>query len=444
MGKRFHRRFVVAQASAAVLGLLIVCLLPLCRTNVRDGTASAAEDERGQPTTNGKAAARDWPQWRGPDRDGVSKETGLLKAWPEGGPKLLWTAKGCGGGYSSPIVSKGIIYTVGDIGNECFVIALDLDGKIKWKTANGSAWTGDYPGARGNPTVSGGMVYHLNAHGDLACLDAKSGDKLWSRNVLKNFGAGNIAWALAESVLIDGDNVICRPGGKDACLAAFDKKTGKTVWTTKGDLGQATHSSSISFTFGGIRHIVSLTTAAAVAVNAENGQLLWRYSIPSSNQIIPTPVHKDGQVFITTGDFCGSLRLVVKDGKPAVEELWKNSNLKTYMSGAVLVGGYLYGFHGVNSGKWSCLEFQTGRTTWTVKGVPKGGLVCADGMLYCIDERGTVTLVRANPQAYKQVGQFKVPVCGSGPTWAPPVVCGGRLYVRHGDCLHCFNVSAGP
>jgi len=388
------------------------------------------------------ACGAEWPQFRGPNRDGVSSETGLLKVWPEGGPKLLWTAKGCGRGYVAPAIAEGTVYTAGDIGNDCFVLALDLNGELKWKTSNGNAWTGDIPGARGTPTVNGGMVYHLNAHGDLACLDAKTGSKLWGRNVLKEFGASNIAWALAESVLVDANNVICRPGGRDACLVALDRKTGKTVWASKGADEQATHSSSISFTFAEIRHVVSLTTKAVVAVNAENGETLWRHPLPWSNQTIPTPIYSDGCVFITIGNFCANLKLAAEGGKLAPKELWRKDDFMTYMSGAVLVDGHLYGFHGVHTGNWCCVNFETGRTRWAVKGVPKGGLTYADGMLYCTDERGTISLVKATPEAYHLVSQFKVPGGGSGPLWAPPVVCGGRLYIRHGDCLHVFEVAA--
>ena len=385
----------------------------------------------------------EWPQWRGPNRDGVSTETGLLKAWPQGGPKLLWTAQGCGKGYVAPAISQGLIYTSGDIGNGCFVIALDLNGELKWRTPNGNAWTKDYPGARGTPTVSGGMVHHLNAHGDLACLDARSGNKLWLRNVLKEFGATNITWALAESVLVDGDNVICRPSGREACLVALDRKTGRTVWTSKGTGEQATHSSSILFAFAGVRHVVSLTTGAVVAVNADNGEPLWRHGVSFGNQTIPTPIYSNGCVFITTERFCGSLKLTMEDGRLAPKELWRKPGFRTYMSGAVLVDGHLYGFHGVHTGNWCCVDFSTGKTRWTVRGIPKGGLTYADGMLYCVGERGTVSLVKATPEAHELVSRFKVPGGGSGPTWAPPVVCGGRLYVRHGDCLYAFDIKAG-
>jgi outer membrane protein assembly factor BamB len=383
-----------------------------------------------------------WPQWRGSNRDGLSTETGLLKAWPEGGPRLLWTAKGCGKGYVAPAISQGVIYAAGDIGSECFVLALDLNGGLKWKRPNGNAWTGDYPGARGTPTVSGGMVYHLNAHGALACLDARSGNTLWSRNVLKEFGANNITWGLAESVLVQGDHVICRPGSTDACLVALDRRTGRTVWTSKGLSDPASHSSSIGFTFAGIRHIVSLTQHGVVAVNAEDGELFWRYKLPWSNQVIPTPIQHAGHVFITTGDFGGCLKLAREGDRIVAVELRENTEFKSYMSGAVLVDGHLYGFHGVHTGHWCCVDFHTGKTTWAAKGIPKGGLTYADRMLYCVDERGTVSLVKATPETFALVSQFQIPKGGSGPTWAPPVVCGGRLYIRHADFLYAFDIRA--
>jgi len=379
-----------------------------------------------------------WPQWRGPNRDGVSTETGLLKQWPDGGPKLLWTARGCGRGFSTVSIANGLIYTTGDTGAECLVIALDLGGKLKWKTPIGKAWTKEYPGARTIPTVNGGRAYALSGHGELICLDARTGERIWWRNVVKDFGGEVIRWGLAESVLVNANRLICTPGGKDACMAALDKKTGNTLWTSKGASEPAAHASPIVFEFGGIRQVVNLTSNGLIAVKAETGEVLWRYRQRSANWNVPTPIYSKGGVFTTSACFHGGkVNVAVEGNAITATEAWKTSQMHSEHGGVVLVDGCLYGNHKKG---WSCIDFDTGKLMYHARGIGKGSLTYADGMLYCLNERGTMALVDAIPKAYSLVSQFKIPRGGRGPTWAHPVVCGGRLYIRHGDYLHAFDI----
>jgi len=380
-----------------------------------------------------------WPQWRGPNRDGVSTETGLLKQWPEGGPPLLWTARGCGKGFSTVSIVNGLIYTTGDTRAECLVIALDLDGKLKWGTPIGRAWTKEYPGARTIPTVSGGRVYAFSGHGEVACLDARTGERIWWRDAVKDFGGKVIRWGLAESVLVDGNNVICTPGGKDACLVALDKGTGETVWTSKGVSDEPGYSSPIFFEFGGVRQVVTLTSKGLVAVRADTGEFLWRYAPRSGNLCVPTPIYSDGGVFTAYYHFPGGkVGLAAADAQVTATETWRTDHMQNYHGGVVLVNGYLYGNHKKG---WSCIDFQTGELMYSSRGIGEGSLTCADGMLYCLNERGTLALVKATPKAYTLVSQFRIPEGGRGPTWAHPVVCGGRLYLRHGDRLYAFGIK---
>ena len=397
--------------------------------------------------SGGKATARPsvagvWPQFRGPNRDGLSSETGLLKQWPGNGPPLLWTAKGCGVGYASVAVVDGLIYTAGNVGNASAVVAFDLNGQRKWTTpVGGPARGGGYPGARGTPTVDGGKVYWESPNGDVVCLDAKTGRKIWSLNILQSFNGRNIQWALSESVLIDGNNLICCPGGAQAGVVALNKDTGKTVWICKETRDQPGYASPIVFEYRGVRQIVTMTAKAAVGVEAGTGKLLWRHEHRTEHGgNIPTPIYHDGHVFISSGYRTGSvlLRLDVSGRNVSVAEVWRVKALDNHHGGVILVDGCLYGSN--FGGQWLCLDFKTGREEYAEGGLGKGSVTYADGMLYCLGQGGRVGLVRATPQGHRLISQCGLPAGGSKESWAHPVVCGGRLYIRHGDALFAFDI----
>ena len=386
-----------------------------------------------------EAAAQDWPQWRGPNRDDISTETGLLRSWPERGLKLLWTAKGIGVGYSTVSISDALIYTAGHVGDDAMVMALDLNGNIKWQAKTGPAPPRE--AARSTPTVDGGRVYYENPSGDVVSLDAKTGQEIWSLNILQEFGGRNITWWLSESLLIDGDNLICCPGAPEAGIVALSKTTGQTVWICEEARDKPAYASPIIVEHEGLRQIVTMTAEAAVGVNAKTGELLWRIEHKTQHDAnIPTPIYDDGYVFICSGYSRGGqlLKLSVNGNAASADVVPARWRMANHHGGVILLDGYLYGY---GSRGWSCLDFQTGKATYTERGLGKGSLTCADGMLYILNEQGEVGLVEATPQGHEVISRFNIPEGGEGPTWAHPVVCGGRLYVRHGDYLYAFDIK---
>jgi len=384
-----------------------------------------------------------WPQFHGPNRDNKSTETDLVERWPENGPALLWTAQGIGHGYASVSIAEGLIYTAGNIDDDTVISALDLDGRIRWQAANGKAWTHPKPGARGTPTLDGRRLYHESPYGDVVCLDARSGRKIWGLNILEKFRSQNIQWALAESLLIDGDRVICCPGGPETAVVALDKFNGMTRWKSPSAGDLAGYGSPALAEYRGLRMILTMTSRAVIAVNADNGDLLWRYEyITPFDETIFTPIYHDGHVFVTTRTVGATMLKLRVDGDTArVDKVWRTKDLDNQHSGVVLVDGYLYGAcHTSNHAGWVCLDWKTGRKMYADRGVGRGSLTYADGMFYTMSERGTVALVPADPAGHRIVSQFRIPAGGEGPTWAHPVVCGGRLYIRHSDVLYAYDV----
>ena len=387
-----------------------------------------------------------WPQFHGPNRDNISKETGLLKKWPAAGPKLLWRAEGLGFGYSSVAIGNDMIFTAGNIEDDTVVIGMDMNGKIVWKEKNGKAWTGPYPGTRGTPTIDGDRLYHESPHGDVTCFEAKTGKRLWRVNILDKYQSKNIRWALAESLLIDGDHVICCPGGSEVSVVALSKKTGETVWTAPSVDDLAGYASPVLAECKGLRIIITLALKAMVGVNADTGELLWNCKhVSLFDENISTPTYHDGSVYVSSlGAGTVKWRINVKGKNASVDKLWHSKELDNHHGDMILLDDYLYGSSTVfNRGKWICLDAATGGVVYAVKGVGKGAITYADGMLYTVSERGIVGLMRPAPTSHKVTSFFKVPRDGKGRVWAHPVVCGGRLYIRHGQYLYAYDVSAG-
>ncbi len=390
----------------------------------------------------------EWPCFHGPARDNRSAETGLLKEWPEGGPKLLWTATGLGKGYSSVTIAGGGIYTAGMIGKQTYVFALDLDGKQKWRKPNGRSWESrmrhaiGYTGSRATPTYDEGRLYHLGERGRLAVFDARTGREVWSVDLFERFDAKVPSYGLAESVLIDGERLICSPGGRKGYMVCLAKDTGKLVWANTEMKGAVGYCSGVIAEFGGRRQILSMSAKALFSVDAATGKLLW--SVEHGNRrgnSATDPIFHKGRVFASTGYGKGSVvvkLLPTEDGIRA-ERVWASKLMDNHHGGVVLLDGHLYG-SGHQSRGWFCLEFFTGRQAWNAKG--KGALTYAEGMLYCLDERGTMSLVRADPDAFRLASSFRLPKGGTGLYWAHPVVCGGRLYVRHADKLFAYDIRA--
>ncbi len=382
-----------------------------------------------------------WPQFHGPNRDNISTEKGLLKKWPVNGPTLIWTTRGLGHGFSGISIADGMIYTASSIGKHTVVIALSLDGKILWQVKNGKSWTGAYPGSRGTPTIDGNRLYHQSPHGSLVCLNAKTGDIIWQFNIIEKFKSKVPRFALSESLLIDGDHLISCPGGPQTCMVALDKTNGTVVWKAPSTGEVAGYASPALFEYKGLRIITTLTSKSLIGVNADTGELLWRikHETPYDENTMK-PIFHDGEVFISTV-VTGSVKwkLNVKDGKVALEQIWRTKQLDNHHGGVILVNENLYGSSTVRNSLLVCLDWKTGRIKYMDK-CAKVSLTYADGMLYALSIDGVMGLVQPTPIGHKLVSSFKIPKGGKGKSWAHPVVCGGRLYIRHGEFLYAYRL----
>jgi outer membrane protein assembly factor BamB len=412
-------------------------------------TAIVLAQSRPAPPATPAASAFDWPQWQGPDRTGLSKETGLLPQWPPAGPPLLWSIAGLGAGYGSMAIQGDRIFvqgskSAGERGapSQSVIYALNrADGKGVWSKALGAAGNNDRgPGPRGTPTLDGDRVYVLTEHGDLACLKT-DGTAVWQRNILSDFGGRQIPWLISESPLVDGNNLIVTPGGPKAGIVALDKMSGKTVWTSQELSDEAGYASPVAADVQGVRVIMTLTSRAGVGVRASDGKLMWRHpTVANDTANVATPIFHDNKVFYTSNYGTGAalLGLTAQAGEVKAQQIYFTREMQNHHGGLVLVDGYLYGFH---NSILTCLEFATGKTQWRDRSVGKGTLVYADGHLYIQSEDNVIGLAEANPSAYKEKGRFKIADQGL-PSWAHPVVSGGKLYIRDQGTLASYNIRA--
>jgi outer membrane protein assembly factor BamB len=397
------------------------------------------------------ALAADWPQWRGPDRTGLSKEKGLLQDWPKDGPKLRWKATDIGTGYSTPIVVAGRIYVQSTRGDKEVCLALDEHtGKSIWSEEIGGVGKNSgpqYPGTRGTPTFDDGRLYCLSSDGELSCRTAADGKEVWRKSFIKEFGGRVGYWAYSESVLVDGDHVICTPGGESVGLAALDKKTGAVVWKSKlPDSGVADYSSVMAVEAGGHRQYVGFLRGGVFGVDAATGKFLWSYTnsadmagTPTGANIM-TPVVLGNRIFTSGSRSGGGLIELVPDGDGvAIKELYFEKALNPSIGGAVLVDGYLYGSSG---NAIFCADFATGKVKWKEKSVGASSLCYADGRIYARSFDNEVALIEANPNAYKEHGRFAQPNRSKIKAWPHPIVANGGLYLRDQDVLLCYEVSA--
>jgi outer membrane protein assembly factor BamB len=414
------------------------------------GAAAAPED----------VGSADWPQFHGPRRDSLCSDTGLLQAWPEGGPKQLWTLKGLGRGYSTVSIADRTIYTMGDRATDQgpeeaqFVLAYDLQTrKSLWKTAIGPPH-GD-GGPRCTPTVDGDLVYVIGTDSDVVCLDASTGAVKWKRNLAQEFdGKMMSVWKYSESPLIDGDRLICTPGGPEATMVALNKHTGATLWKcATPEIGQdgadgAAYSSAVAATICDVPQYVQVFGRGVVGVHAETGKFLWGYNHVANNVAnITMPVVRGNYVFATTAYSTGAvlLRITCDGDKWDAQEVYflKGRDFQNHHGGVVLLGDYVYGGHGPNKGDPACVELGTGEVKWRQRAPARGSasVVYADGHIIFRYDRGEVVLVEASPEAFKIKGRFTAPTA-AGPAWAHPVVHGGKLYLRHEDILLCYDLRS--
>ena len=400
------------------------------------------------------ASAADWPQFHGPNRDNKSTDTGLLKTWPEGGPSRIWETAGIGEGYSTAAIVGERIYTTGAIDGDCVITALDREGEKVWTRKNGKAWARSYPGTRSTPTIADGLLYHLSGIGNLICLKADSGDLVWSINTLEQFNGRNITWGLAESPLVIGDRVICTPGGENVSMVALDRRTGNVVWKCTGARDRPGYASPILVEHQGLQQIVTAMSESIVGVRLSDGKLLWRYPHKVyADENITTPLFHDGFVIVSGCVRKGttSLQLRVSGDECSAQMHWHNETLDNKQGGIVLLDGRLYGYAETQSRSepWMCIDFKSGETIFQsapVKSSYKyknGCLAYADGMLYLYADNGNMALVKPTDRGLELAGRLKIEDPGRRPTWAHPVVFGGRLYLRYGDKLGVYRVAEG-
>jgi len=409
--------------------------------------------------------ADDWPQFRGPNRDNASKETGLLKAWPEAGPKLLWTYKDAGTGYSGPAIVGDTLYTMGARGDDEFLIALDLTKTPpvqKWAekigptfTTKGNIWN---KGPSSSPTVANGYVYALGGFGDLICVTT-DGKFIWRVALVKDLKGeinpiqntpGTLAWGYAGSPLVDGDKLICVPGGPNGTVAALDAKKGNVVWRSVMFTEQATYTSPVMATLGGIKQYIVMVQDGVAGIDAD-GNLLWRYqrSNPYDEILASTPVVKDDLVFIS-GVKGGTelLKVTAAAGKFKAEQVFKDRRLENFVGGTALVGDTIYGCSGMGRSEWFAFDLKKQKLAWRKADtdVPQGAVTAADGKLYLLDEKGDVGLAEASPKEWNLISHFTLPEesklrLPSSRVWTVPVVADGKLYLRDQELLFCYQVK---
>ncbi len=395
------------------------------------------------PAVAGEAAAGDWPQLHGPNRDNISSDTGLLKQWPADGPPLLWKSGQCGNGYAGPAIAGGRIFLSGDFAEQEAVIALDGGGKLLWKAANGKGWKGPYPGARTTPTYDNGVLYHMNPHGRVAAFTAADGKEIWAVELGQRFGAKPGTWALAENVIVDGKAVLCAPGGPKGRVVALDKATGETLWANTEIDQRAAYCSAIVANHNGVRQFITIMQTSIVSVDVRTGKLLWSHTHETQHgQNVTMPIYVDGKVYASSGHGTGGRLLEIAPDSRSVKQLWVDKDQDNCHGGVILRDGYLFG-HGCRLyGKgFVCVELATGKTAWNEKKLGKVSLTWADGLLYCINDKAKVSLVKADGAGCSVVSEFKLPR-GKTLTLSHPVVCGRRLYYRHWNDLYAYDISA--
>lgn len=393
-----------------------------------------------------------WPQFRGPRRDGVSDERGLLQSWPEAGPNRLWTATGVGRGFSSPVIAGGQIFLTGDFADEHYILAYSLDGKPLWRAMNGGAWLNQYQGARASVTYSAGRLYQQNAHGRLACLEAATGKEVWSLNVLERFSSENITWGVSECLLVDERAVYVTPGGPRTLVVALDKNTGDVLWQSKPLLesGQADgpgYAAPILVRFGGRRLIIGCSSRHVFCVDADGGELQWSRPRPTSFSVLAmSPVLVNDGVFVTApfGPPGAVHRLVVPKeggGRVGVDDVW-TSELDTAQGGVVHAEGRLFGSYYPRGGGWAVLDANNGKLLYNDTDIVKGAALHADNRLYVLSEDGWMLLLNPTEKEFETKGRFRFATGRDRDAWAHPVIHEGCLYLRYHDVLTCYDVRA--
>lgn len=386
------------------------------------------------------APAQDNAQWRGPNRDGIYNETGLLKSWPENGPALLWHFDGLGEGHASAAVTSDRIYTAGIIDGIGYLFCIDFNGKLLWKVPYGEEWTESWPGVRSTPVIYNEKIYQYSGFGKLVCRRADNGAFIWSVDMLKDYNAPNIKWGVTENLLIDDNKVFCTVGGPEANVVALDPNTGKLIWKCPGKGEISAYGSPAMIKLANRHILVTHTASSILGIDAANGKLLWSHDQPNKYSVhANTPLFHDGLLYCVSGYGKGGVMLSVSDDGSAVKELWRNVSIDNRMGGFVLFNGKIFGSD--DSGKaWYCVDWKTGTPMFSEKITGRGNIIFADGMLYLYGDNGEVVLAQPLANSFKKVSAFKVPY-GADQHWSHLVIAHGRLFVRHGGSLMVYNLK---
>ena len=383
-------------------------------------------------------------QWRGPNRDGKFPATNLLKNWPVDGPGLIWSFEGLGEGHGNVGIGNDRLYICGMNDSTGHLFSFDMDGNLLWDKSYGLEWNKDYTGVRSTPTVIGDLVYFESGYGVVFCYDGKSGALIWSVDLLKKFNAENIQWGMAESLLVDGDKIICTPGGREHNVVALNRLTGETIWTSKGNGQPAAYCSPILVEHHGTRLIVTTTAESIIGIDAETGAYYWSIEHRQSNFIhANTPLYHDGKIMCSSAEnksgLDGTVLIQLSDDGKNASVIWRNTDMTNLMGGFILKDGYVYGSK-YRSSEWYCLNWDTGEVRYISKPFRNGVIIYADDLYYCYSEGGDMALVNADQNHFEVISQFKITL-GTNQHWAHPVIDEGRLYVRHGNTLMAYDIQ---
>ena len=385
----------------------------------------------------------DFSQWRGPNRDGIYPEKQLLKEWPDGGPTMLWSYDGLGAGHSSVGIGQGRIFTTGMPDTIGILYSFDLKGQLLWKKEYGLEWFTNYTGPRSTPTVVDQLVYLESGQGVVYCFDAILGDIKWSVDLLKKFNAGNIQWGMSESLLVDGDRIICTPGGVENNVVALNRFTGETIWTSKGFGEPAAYCSPVIINHNNTRLIITMTASSVIGLDAQTGELYWRFEQQQKYKIhANTPVYVNGMIFCSSasGDKnSGMLALKLSDDGKQAEQVWRNEKFQNLMGGIIIKDGTIYG-SAYKKNDWYALNAETGQEKLISGDFGGGVIIYADYLFYCYSDKGQLGLVDMQPDKFTLKSKFDISL-GTGEHWAHPVVQDRKLYVRHGNSLMVYDIA---
>ena len=394
-------------------------------------------------------------QWRGPDRNGIYPESGLLTKWPDDGPSLLWSADGIGKGFSSAVSVGNIVFVTGLKEKSDYLSALDQSGKIIWQVPVGDAWTGSFPDSRCTPTVDAENVYVLSGSGTLACINKLDGKIKWSFDGVKKFDGAFGDWGICESLLVLDDTLFYTPAGPKTTMVALNKFTGETIWTSESINDKSAYVSPLLIQYGNKKIVVNVLNDHLIGVDAGNGKILWKYNYgmlspdeglkiwpgaPHTNAI--TPLFSDGFLYITGGYNHVGTMFRLSENASSIDLIWTDTTLDCHHGGVVLVDGNIYGSNWIDNsrGNWCSIDWKTGKMNYETNWFTKGSIIFAEGLLYCYEEKnGNVGLVKPDPQKFEVISSFTVPL-GKGPHWAHPTIRNGILYIRHGDVIMAYNI----